>query len=696
MRRSRRIAAIASAVALVAAFAAACTPPTNPPINSGLIASQTPMPNTPSFSGPTNGGFGTSVESIAQVGSFMVAGGSFTQVNGQAQSFLAAWGAPNGAVSDAIPPTTTNGEVLAIEPTPGRTGFYAAGKFSTASGVATHVALYSLSLKKIISNFKVVTDGTINTMQLVGNRLLIGGYFAHVNGQLRFGLASVNAATGAVDNYLQVRLSGHHNFNSVNHGTVQGQVGAISMAVSPDGSRLLVLGNFTTVYNDEFAKTTAYARDQIMNITMGNTATVDPNWATSYFHQTCNEHAFDSYVSQVAWAPDGSFFVVVDAGGYTHDSHQLCDSASRFDASSTGLHVAPVWGQWTGTDSLYSVAVTSAAVYVGGHQRWLNNPAGQDNAGSGAVARAGIAALDPANGVPLAWNPGRSPRGHGTAVIYGTKDGVWFGSDTNCIGPGAGNSCVGPGTFERDELAYFPYQGGTLPAGNIVAPGTKIMKVGSTTTENAFNPANGAGGPTSVTIGGSVNWSQTRGAFSLNGRIYYGKSDGNFYYRTAGGGSFGPERLIDPYDDPTWDSVLTGSPTGSTNTYHGVKSSFYTDIPHITAMFYANRSIYYTLAGDPRLYRRTFSPGTQASSNAGQDTGGVVSPVRLTVVNTGGLMNFSNAGGMFLAGGRLWVASRVSGALYGMSWNGTTVSSRPFLDTAAHGTWSGLGVFVVG
>jgi hypothetical protein len=693
MRRSRRIAALSSAVALVAALAAACTPPTNPPINSGTIASQVPTSGTPNFSGPTNPqGFGTSVESVAQVGNLMVAGGSFTQVNGQAQSFLAAWGAPNGAVSDAIPPTSVNGEVLAIEATPGRNGFYAAGKFSTASGVATHIAVYNLVTKQINANFKVTVDGTINTMQLVGSHLLIGGYFAHVNGQLRFGLASVNSTTGAVDNYLTVRLSGHHNFGT-NGGAVQGQVGAISMSVAPDGSRMMVVGNFTTAYNDEFARTTAYARDQILRVNLGTTATVDASWATLSFHQTCNKGAFDSYMSQVAYSPDGSFFVVVDAGGYTKNSHQLCDSASRFNTSSSGSNVAPVWGQWTGTDSLYSVAITSAAVYVGGHQRWLNNPAGQDNAGAGAVARPGIAALDPANGVPLAWNPGRSPRGHGTAVIYGTATGVWFGSDTNCIGPGAGNSCVGPGTFERDELAFFPYAGGTLPAANNIGVGTKIIKVGATFTESALNPANGAGGPITPASSGGINFSQTRGAFSLDGNVYYGKSDGTFNFRTYRGGVWGAEIRIDPYDDPKWDNVLTGSPTGSTNTYQGVKPSFYTSIPNITSMFYSNRFIYYTLAGDTRLLRVAFSPGTQPSTENGHWTGGVVASVP-QVVNTGGLQNFSNVGGMFLAGGRLWIASRTSGALYVLGWNGSTITTGAVRANNAAGAWNGLGVFV--
>jgi hypothetical protein len=691
------------AVAVVGLVAAACTPPTNPPVDSpGLIANVVPASGTPNFDGPTPppGGFGTNVSAVAQVGNFMVAGGNFTLVNGASRPFLAAWGNPNGAVDTSFPATTVNKSVMAIEPTAGRTGFYAAGLFTTASGLTTNVALYSLQLNKIITSFKVTADGTINTMALVGKHLLLGGYFSHIDGQVRLGLASVNYATGAVEPYFNINLHGHHNFGKPG-AKIDGQVGAISMAVSPDGSRVVVIGNFTAV-TDPINFKTGYQRDQIVNIDLSPTVPfVDTNWATATFTNPCDKTSFDSYVQNVAWSPDGSFFVVVDSGGYTGGSFQACDSATRFNASQTGLRIPAVWTDFTGKDSLYSVAVTTSAVYVGGHNRWMNNPLGNDDAKAGAVARPGLAALDPANGEPLAWNPGRNPRGHGADVIYGTKTGVWVGSDTNCIGPGNAINCTGPGVYEHDELAFFPYAGGTAPAGNATGAATKIFKAGSwaspsvtTLSASNFNPANGAGGPTTAPNSGAINWSQVRGAFMLNGRIYYGYSDGKFYFATFNGSTFGTPTVIDPYDDPTWDSVLTGSPTGSTNTYQGVSSGFNAEIPNITGMFYANRSIYYTLAGDKRLFRRAFSPGTAASSNPGQATGGVISPVRITVVDVNGLMNFTNAGGMWLANGKLYVASRSGGALYSMAWSGTTVSSHPVHDTAAAGSWSGRGVFI--
>ncbi|MEV1289696.1 hypothetical protein [Micromonospora sp. NPDC049679] len=84
----------------------------------------------------------------------------------------------------------------------------------------------------------------------------------------------------------------------------------------------------------------------------------------------------------------------------------------------------------TGGNTLFSVSVTGAAVYVGGHQRWLNNPYGHKSAGPGAASRPGIGAIDPRTGKALPWNPTRS-RGVGVRAFLATPQGLWVGSDTN-------------------------------------------------------------------------------------------------------------------------------------------------------------------------------------------------------------------------------------------------------------------------
>jgi hypothetical protein len=156
------------------------------------------------------------------------------------------------------------------------------------------------------------------------------------------------------------------------------------------------------------------------------------NWYTDAYKPACLE-GFDTYLRQVKFSPDGAYFVVA-ATGRASAPNKLCDSAARFETAGTGRH-NPTWVQRTGGDSLYAVAVTGTVVYLGGHQRYFDNPYGSDTKGPGpgAVSRPGIGAVNPATGRALPWNPTRA-RGVGVRVFVVVPQGLLVGSDTDQLG----------------------------------------------------------------------------------------------------------------------------------------------------------------------------------------------------------------------------------------------------------------------
>ncbi len=452
---TRALVAVASVVAIVLPVlptspAAAASPGVD---DHGVVANTVPFKYTPNF---TNGAVKAVVQVTHGTSTRIFVGGTFTSVSqvtsagaaaAKTRNYLLAFDPATGTLDTGFLPAV-NGEVDTIVPTPDGSGVYVAGRFSTAGGVTTKLALLSTTTGAVVTTFKANVNGPINDLALVGSHLLVGGNFTSIGGLTRDGLGSVNATTGSVDaNYFAIQLTGHHAYGRFPN-SIEGPVGTQNIAVSPDGTRAIVDGNFINAADS----VTSYARDQIVSIDLTTpTATIDPNWNTNAYTNACYNGAYDGYMRDISWSPDGKFFVVTATGGYYGGSFQDCDSASRFEASANGLDVQPTWEQLTGTDSLYSVAVTTSAIYVGGHQRWLDNPYGQDNPGPGAVPRPGLAALDPVTGLPLSWNPGRNARGHGAEVVYATQSGVWVGSDTDSIGYN---------TYKHQKLAYFPFAGG--------------------------------------------------------------------------------------------------------------------------------------------------------------------------------------------------------------------------------------------
>ena len=275
------------------------------------------------------------------------------------------------------------------------------------------------------------------------------------------GLASFDATTGKVDPFMGVDLAEHHN----NTGTgAQGAIGAKSLDITPDGSQLVAIGNFRTAdllpRDQAVLISLSGAEAAVRSLATGN------EWRTRRFEPYCSKGAFDSYMRGVDFSPDGSFFVIATTGG--PNAGTLCDTASRWETGATGDAVEPTWVNDTGGDTLWSAEVTEQAVYIGGHNRWLNNPSGRDSAQAGAVPRPGIAALDTRTGIPLDWNAGRNPRGVSAYELYATPTGLWVGHDTDWIGNFQ---------YNRGKMAFFPLSSGYRLAGDKapVLPGTAYL-----------------------------------------------------------------------------------------------------------------------------------------------------------------------------------------------------------------------------
>jgi hypothetical protein len=402
----------AAAALLVALAPVTFTSPAAADMAHPAVVSANPVDFTPHVLDGT-------VWALALVGDTVVVGGSFTKVadSGRKQTYarknVFAYGLSDGAVRPFAP--AVDGAVYALAAGPTGT-VYMGGAFKTVNGTAQRgLARVSVDDGQRITAFGArINWGDVRALAVSGGRLYAGGTFSAVNGVARVGLARMSPLTGGVDTGFDARLSAP--------GLSRTRVEHFDIA--PDGARLVAVGALLKAGSAE--------RTQIAMFDVSGAAAALTSWYTDAYKPECMK-GFDTYLRQVKFSPDGRYFVVA-ATGRASSATRLCDSAARFETAGAGRH-GPTWVQRTGGDSLYAVAVTGAAVYVGGHQRYLDNPYGSDakGAGPGAVSRVGIGAISPSTGKALAWNPTRT-RGVGVRAFLVTPGGLIVGSDTDQLG----------------------------------------------------------------------------------------------------------------------------------------------------------------------------------------------------------------------------------------------------------------------
>ena len=619
-------------------------------------------------------------------------GGTFSTVQNANSSvnitrnYILAYNATTGAVSTTFRPIVT-GAVEALAPGPDGASVYVGGNFGSTNGSTTYRRLVRVNATTgaTVTSFLTNPSRMVTDLVLRNGLLYASGEFTRIGGAARSGLARLDPTTGAADPTLNVPFTDPW---------ISPRVGVVSrmrvwrIDVTPDGSKLIAGGNFRQVGG--------LPRDQVAILDVNqNPVTVDA-WSSTFFRFTdptnpdsltnnwCSQ-VFPHYLRDIDISPDGSYAAIVTTGA-NYPGHPSCDSMTRWELSKTGPNQEPDWIAKTGGDSFHSVLATGAAIYGGGHQQWANNPYNPNRCGvctgpwPGGVVRTGYSAHDPSNGLPFSWNPVRNPRGKGVLAMVSTPTGLFFGSDTNVIHgethkrngflPLAGGTTV-------PSNAEYGLPGGFFTVGQAGTPGDLLTRHfdGVATFGSSSEQA------------ASVDWTNVRGAFVLNGTLYTGLADGTLVRRTFDGTSAGAATTVglNGLDLPLDAMFLIPG----TNIHMPTLSS---QLAGSTGMFFEDGFIYYTVDGDPRLYSRGFTQEDQLVGAA------------LTVASTGDGVDWANVRGMTMASGKLYFALK-DGTLNVVNWSGdpfgmghptggVSTIGGPKLPDATD--WSSNGMFVFG
>lgn len=624
-RRSAGFRIRAAAIGLVTVAAVVAVP-------SAASAAVVPAPETQTLVS-TNPADATphardgETRAFAQVGSMVYVGGSFTQIRQNAsaawttRSYLFAYDRTTGTISTTFLPVL-DGPVNSLIAGPNGT-LIVGGGFKIVNGVSRkNLVALNPTTGAIVDSWVGRSDGgMIRDMVLHDNWLYLAGAFNWINGTAHSGLARLNATTGAIDSGFNVNTSvGRHSTSPY----------AWTIDVTPDGNTLVVGGNFMYVNGQ--------SRNQMALVNLSGTPSVI-DWSTEKFVPACAAPAtFVHYVQDVKFGGDGSWFVVGTNGGAGWPA-AYCDALVRFETAARGGGQLGTWVDYTGNDTITSVEVADNVIYLGGHFRWLNNPNAHDAAGPGAIDRLGIAAVTPATGMPVAWNPGRrgsssmpagtSSWGSQVPVLWRGSDGLYFGHNSD-----------GMGGEYHGRLGVFPLSGGrtvTPKTAPTASTGNLYLGTGEGTVAKVPFDGTTIGTPTTVS---QPNYTGAGATWRVSDRIY-------------------------------WAHTVAGTPTGSRidiSMFNGTtvgapwESSGYNDwfnAANMTGAFFLNGRLYYTRSGASGLYYRYF-----------ETDGNYLGGTEFTLPTTG--VTWSAVRGMAWVGGKI---------VYG-STDGT-LRSVPFDPTAS-------------
>lgn len=381
------------------------------------------------------------INDIAYIGNRVFIAGTFTSIRNNTatnttsynQARLASYNIDTGLVDANFRPTFDD-LVNEVEPSPDGTKLFVVGRFNTVNGVTKRkIVSLNPTTGATVAGFTANANSEGTAVEASNTTVYVGGRFSTVNGVTREGLVAVNASTGQVVNSFVNNLSGGIAPN--------GELRVQQLVLSHDGNTLLVVHTGRQINGqDRYAIGLIDTRTNLLL-----------PWRTRLWDDNLQFVGGIQRIRSGDISPDDQYFVVTSGSG--GDRPPISDTAVAFPLAG-GDHVEPLWISRC-FDSIYSVAITEDAVYIGGHFQWNPSPSapwdpnvtdspwpgltevgygtGQGLSGYGlgddVVRRDHVGALDPATGHALEWNPG-SNSFQGNEAMLATPRGLFSGGDT--------------------------------------------------------------------------------------------------------------------------------------------------------------------------------------------------------------------------------------------------------------------------
>jgi hypothetical protein len=407
----------------------------------GIVQAR-PVADTPHF--PAHTRAVEQVRQLAQCGGLMYAVGSFSVIEQGGRTYTR----HNAFSFDASAPFTLtswapviNGKVNSITFNSGHcSDAYVGGEFTRIDGTKVEdiAEVRTSGAGSVVRRFGHFADAAVETLASYQDHVLAGGYFTSINGSSADPyLASLNPTTGRDDRLVALHISGSIEFPGVARNATK----VFNQQISHTGKLDLVEGDFAWVGGKR--------RQQIFMLDLASrpratvTAWTSPRFDGSagypphgFYYNCMTREPF--FIRSAAWSPDDRTVYLATTGFRPWNRltgfplRGLCDAAAAFTARPSS-RADLKWVNYTGCDSLYSVAADGDTAYFAGHERWSQNPRGCNAPGPGAMPDPGLEGLNAVTGRVLRNAAGRAMysrgRGLGADDMLITTEGLWIASD---------------------------------------------------------------------------------------------------------------------------------------------------------------------------------------------------------------------------------------------------------------------------